>query len=573
MWRQVKVMSHSPFSMTNECKRAKPTVQQVCVVCKTNLSARPGRVQNILRTNELIVTENDPRDKTSTADADVLSESPKQVEYQMLEPQQPSSIFSCTAVPSSILEGLPLGFIFSPLQYHDSSSHSSTLQLVDSDMCICTFCLSYLNLYCPFDAETGKWTCCFCYTSNVAPCSVFHPSISKSPLTSPDLGIMTNSIIEYNQPIKYNSSSDLNVRNDKESTTKVRKIIMVLIDGNLSSEEVKAVLLTLSSSFSTNSNTLFGLIVFTSFIHIYQVGVVGIASADVFPSHSLKNPNKNRFYVGQLKDALACASAYFSIDPNDCSSGHHSHEVHGDNNGLKTASILMNNMRIKNNHKTRKEVLQAKRDARERKEKQMSESTTKIQEETIRHQVHEKLVQNMERIKSTRSAASRNQQRCTHEAIFMALQIITQQEYNQGRILIFTNGCSNSMEKDSITANKIPKSSKQTDKNVADVFDDPNLMKSFHDIGRNAFEEGIGIDLFFSGVNSIMGAPSFLQLVEPSGGYVLSYNTLTEENFALDLAHVVRKTFMSRVSRVAKKGVVRNVMNGCIVDVRMSRYV
>jgi hypothetical protein len=213
---------------------------------------------------------------------------------------------------------------------------------------------------------------------------------------------------------------------------------------------------------------------------------------------------------------------------------------------------------------SRKDVLKAKRDEREKKEKQGSESAL-INRVAYRKQIVESLITNME---SSTHISVHKQKRCTYEAIAMGLHIIKYQRYSHGRMFIFTNACA-SIENnpESFTQEKA------TNQKQAETTFEGKSIQLFHHIGKEAWDERIGLDVFFSGVDSIMGAPTFLSLVESSCGYVMSYTTFLEENFLLDFSHIARNTFISGYPKAAKKISTKEDWNMCILDIRMSRCV
>ena len=101
----------------------------------------------------------------------------------------------------------------------------------------------------------------------------------------------------------------------------------------------------------------------------------------------------------------------------------------------------------------------------------------------------------------------------------------------------------------------------------------------FNSVGVKAFEKGIGIDIFCGGRSPNLGIPALLNLVKPTGGYVLSHLSFLEEQFAFNIKFVMTETQMSRSTRGYSGGDIiamangnqMNTLNGCVLDLQMPR--
>lgn len=473
--------------------------------------------------------------------------------------------FSTSVIPSKPgAKGsfsIPLGFIISPFASSDDETNHLVDSVMESDMYLCTQCLSYLNLYCPFDSYTGKWKCSICKADNMAPNHVF---TSKA---------FSKNIVDYRQRVdmimnQSNSeyvSIDIKGLSISDFSTSIRSRTMIVMDGNLPSSEAAAVLKYLGEIVDRDDNCNYGLIVFSKMIHIYQTGLRGLASADVYSP--LLDPMESgvheddRMYWGSWDGLEYCASVVFGVSESEKLLGDEKGVMYEENSESTFHSPTTSRM----------EQLRLKREARLRRQRH--------------HSVHEGAspandVFNIERsvdiFRRAQMKSRLNQPliRCTGEAVAYATRLLEASRSATGRILIFTNGCCNSGKASVV---EIPIGDLSL-KQVGNIVDPDALIGAsnyFLEVGGNAFQHGIGIDVFCSGNGIKLGAQSLLSLTRPSSGYVLNHNSFDSVAFMKNLSHVYTKTFMSRSKLGDKVDQINNdsQLNGCFIDVRFPSFI
>jgi len=465
-----------------------------------------------------------------------------------LTSQSLGAAFTNTSIPtSSDLNAtceLPLGFVFTPLRnvakLNDTNNDDGIP--VCSNMQLCCSCLSYLNNYCPFDASRGIWTCIICQQQNNA-----LPECLSSK-------VMTNPVVEYRQAAAgYHLSDGNDVVTDESNS--FPDILMIVLDGNIPSPEIQCILDHLSSILSKRNNILVGLIIFTSVINVYQVGLENIASADIYGSKNdpLKADDtcigfEERMYLGKWNGAKLCASAYFGL--------------FGSNRNDKEK-----NSRSSSNELSRKEKMRLKRENRLEKEKNMTG-------ENVKKCTLDEL------LNGEGNTRKRVHKRCTGEAVAYALHIASSHDPRSGRILLFTSGCPN-VGSGSVTEESESNRRRRQNGDIIDLNQMRKASLYFDLVGKKSFERGIGIDIFCGG-RGTMGAPALLKLVKPTGGYVLSDLSFLDEKLSFNIKFVLTETHMSisknrvhdgdDIKRV-REGYQINTLNGCVVDLRMPSFV
>jgi hypothetical protein len=485
--------------------------------------------------------------------------------------------FTTTYIPTKPgLEGshgIPLGFIISPmspLQY-DTNDHAkmrtkmttaarsgSNHLLTEKDMIICTTCLSYLNLYCRFDETNGKWICPICKCENIAPISTFRKNNECG------RNIMSSQIVEYHQIAA--GYDDYNQSKSMES-----KVTIVVLDANLPPSEVRAILSHLSSLLNKDQqHQRIGLIIYDSVVNIYQVGIHGVASADVYhidgndavnEKESILEILENRMYLGSWDQAQFCVSAYFGLDTIN------EERIYNEESYLDNISEHVDTLKYGNGNQSkrnsRSEMLRQKREARLRNYANINENGIDL-DNCSPEQSAEWMKQLGTKKKSKRKG------RCTGEAVEYAISLaLTLDERNSGRILLFTNGCPN-IGNGNITQPSV------------DTVDTEQLEYAsmyFDSLGKESAENGVGIDIFFGGNSTSLGIQALLPLISPSGGYILYHSSYEGSKFKSDLEYVLSSTSMSwtksqdidsmRLGLASPNWM--NVINGCSVDVRMPR--
>ena len=465
----------------------------------------------------------------------------------------PTADFTSSVLPSKpglkASCSIPLGFIITPLAKTDYIQSLSS-----QEMNICVTCGSYLNMYCSPDSDSGMWTCCICQAKNKAPQSILNSEVLYSP------------IVEYRQRAAGSFVTDTETMNAYSNDERISDPVMILIDANISPHEVKAILKYLSALELQNV----GLMIFSSMMHVYQIGLKGIASADVYspslsPQESGIEPEE-RMYFGDWSAVEYCTNVYFGTSGVETNVS-----PQNDSNTLEPISSSRNQQPM-----SRKEMLRLKREARLKKEKEAnSEDFDGFDPNKAAEWIT--AARSKRRHKSQRESV-----RCTAEAAQHAAHFMTSMDCKSGRVLIFTNGCCNIGNGSVVRANN-GDHAKNGSMRRGDVLDPEYVQeatKFFYSVGEEAFQSGIGFDIFCGG-NGALGASALLALVKPSGGYVLSHGSFEASEFNRNVSFVCEQTKMSRsVSNNADPDAFilsmasphrMNYLNGVVVDVRMPR--
>lgn len=496
---------------------------------------------------------------------------------------------------------IPLGFIISPLApQSDNYDDDATVRVVtnnpyltEQDMILCTTCLSYLNLYSNFDDQTGKWICPICKCENMS--TKTHTSSSTPIMYS---NIMNSQIVEYHQiAAGYDNSTSAsrasrysyNQTPSDELSIVGSNVTIIILDGNLSPNEVTSIMSNLSSLFSNDKTQMIGLIIYTSFVNVYQIGIQGVASADIYSiddddgdefegdefddsnSGNVLELEDDRMYLGlgSWDQIQFCASAYFGLDVSKEVNGRSNLNISQENQQSKYTS---DNNTKNNLTSSRRDMLRQKREARMKNETKMNNFYYDLDECTPEQSAEFfKQLQNKKKVKAKR--------RCTGEAVAYGLSLaLSVEERSSARLLIFTNGCPN-FGKGNMTQ-RISNNTLQE----GDMIENKEHMEKaslyFDSIGKESVDNGVAIDVFCGDNNTaLIGSQVLLSLVRPSAGYLLSYSSFIEDRFKSDLEYILNSTRMSwsknqdidsvRLGMACPNWM--NVINGCLIDLRMPR--
>lgn len=405
---------------------------------------------------------------------------------------------------------LPYGFVWTP------TAPNKNLAVIDCEgeslpPVLCLTCLAYINSHAQVNYETGIWTCPLCDNENIA------PTEDLKNLLEPAL---TNNMVEYHQTLKSSDTADDDTRT-----------LVLVVDTNLTGDDGRGVADALEQFIRVSKKkehfpkTRIGLVVFDQVVSMYQLGLLGIASADVYTpidpddDEALirrKNVMEERAFlkdvnsVEDLESLKRCLSATFGVALDRI--------TEGDEEAVSRIEILK---------RRKEERLRNERNGKSGAQKQDSESPW---------------------VKHRREAKIKQPKRCVGEAIQCAIDLTVVGHPNPSRtsqILVFTNGCPNTGG-GSIAADEDKENNNI--KRAHDVVDTANLEKAieyFDTTANFALETGVGIDVFCSGVNEL-GLPAYQALVEPSGGYVLSHFSLNSVQLKRNLNFVLQSTYTSR---------------------------
>jgi predicted nucleic-acid-binding Zn-ribbon protein len=454
---------------------------------------------------------------------------------------------------------LPLGFIWTPLS---PSNNVSVIPSEDTTLppVLCLTCLAYLNLYASFDLETGVWICPLCESKNIAPKEVFATDGAlSSVLVSP--GLEFRQSIVGATPAATENPGDLDVCN-----------IILVLDTNLSCIEAQGVgsaIQSIVADIADNPCRInIGLIIFGQSVSIYQLGIYGMASADVFATHSglTEDHLNDRSYLltvekgdSDLNNLMRCISAAYGIS---LSAENQENESGENSTAMATVS--------------RMERLRERKEARIR--RQQSSSSGTVDDDEGNHALAKSPW-----TLAKEEAKSAPPVRCTGEAIQCAIDLATAGSTNTARtsrILLFTDGCPNYGD-GSVVSSEAASTAPGRGRAVLNV--DPHTLSRavqyFDIIARSASEAGVAIDVLCTGALEL-GLPSYQALVLPSAGYVLPHVTFATPHLKNNLGFVLKHTFVSTApmnESVDDSGLPSSHgevwMDGCIIDVRTSRYV
>lgn len=463
---------------------------------------------------------------------------------------------------------LPFGFVWTPMA-DLSKRRSEGDHGVPVISCrgaalppvLCLTCLTYLNPHCTVKYTTGIWTCALCGAENVLP---KRSLANASSLLAP---VLLAPIVEYHQqlPIVEDDQDDDddydNERDDEDICT-----VILVVDANLDKKDalaiVKAVEQTLPELQGSRKIRL-GLVVFDQAVTIYQLGMAGVASADVYTILDEESD------LARL-DAMEQRAYLVTVESAD------------DLESLSQCLWAVFGVAVDSpkQQESRLHVLKKQKEARIRQE-QLEKATQELPTESpwIRKR-------------------DRTQHRCTGEALQCAMDLAAMQQSRTSRILLFTNGAANlgegsviaEVESEDIDDAAPPKRQSK----VVHMSQMAQAIEYYDGLATMAWEEGIALDVFCAGFMEL-GLPAYQALVEPSGGYVLPHSTFDSPHLVRNLGFCLNSTHISRVESgipgsqtvedKPKSGFARlfgrptrtmesssEGMNSCIVDIRTDSF-
>ena len=480
-------------------------------------------------------------------------------------PRSGAAFTSSKCPPGQGLENsceLPFGFVWTPLL--QQTKNDAAIIPCDADLpssIICLTCLSYLNLYAEIDTTTGHWICPLCESQNVLP----EATTTGENLLAP---VLASPTVEFRQSITgYDTAVD--------TTT-----IIFVLDANLPREEALAVADTLMQTIlpkliarDKDSQLHIGLLIFGKNVSIYQLGVSGIASADVFATHRglTQEDLAEKSYLKTIRSAAdleclwRCVAAHYGEPA--AADGTDGTTENNNNPSLPTSS-------------SRLEMLRKRKEERLRKQ----QATSKKTDRTFAGDNNKSSPQ-QQLPKSPWTAAQEDAPwsqplRCTGEAVQCAIDLasMTEPVPRTARVVLLTNGCPNFgagsvvVDPENNVAAHKQTIQQQHQHQAPYMVDSHQLVRSkeyFDAVARSAAEGGIGMDVLCTGAAEL-GIPAYQALVEPSSGYVLSHDSFLAgtEHLTRNLQFILLQTFMSGI--YAEETQEMNWIDGCIVDLRMA---
>ncbi|KAL3942917.1 MAG: hypothetical protein SGBAC_002989 [Bacillariaceae sp.] len=307
------------------------------------------------------------------------------------------------------------------------------------------------------------------------------------------------------------------------------RTLVLVVDTNLAGNDGRGILAAVEQfvkdterDYENFPRTRIGLVVFDQVVSMYQLGLLGIASADVYtpidPDDdealiTRKKSMEERAYLQEvecledLDSLIQCLSATFGVPVDEQEQAKDS--------------------------ESRMEILKRKKEDRLRKEKKgkADSGSSKVSPWIKRREI----------------AKTKHPKRCVGEAIQCAIDLTVvghPEPSRTSQILLFTNGCPNtgggSVVADGNKENEGPA-------RAHDLVDMEKLQKAidyFDTTATFALETGVGIDVFCSGVTEL-AIPAYQALVEPSGGYVMSHISLSSKQLKQNFNWVLQNTYTS----------------------------
>ncbi|CAM9115510.1 unnamed protein product, partial [Heterosigma akashiwo] len=175
---------------------------------------------------------------------------------------------------------IPTGVLFCP--FADTSS--TGVETIERKPILCLGCAAYVNPYVNIDSPTGNWECTFC--------NYLNPCYSSELIECDEEGFkqfpeLSHKVVEYTDDLVHSDPSDIiplaTGPHRQREHQHVPALIFVIdgtaVDDNM--EELKESIL--SALTAADGNSAIGLIVFSSVVKIYRLGLNDLIVADTFP--------------------------------------------------------------------------------------------------------------------------------------------------------------------------------------------------------------------------------------------------------------------------------------------------
>lgn len=458
---------------------------------------------------------------------------------------------------------LPFGIVWTPLAVpEDYSTKMPIINCFNDSLppVLCLACLAYINPSAKIDKKSGIWACPLCGHENVLP-------KKGTPEHSRVMTALKSNYVEYRQAVSKPEGSEEEKMEDDEEKEDYCTYLLV-VDENLSPKDAHAIAPAMEAilkeqSASANpedpySKARIGLVTFGKSVSIYQLGVSGLASADIYvPTDYDEDDDKfdenveKRSYItdvhlgdcASLKNSLQSIFG-IAIDEND------------DESASSSTGIFSSNS-------SRMAMLSQRKAARLRKEENATDHKNDVSAKSPWIKRYEK-------------SPSHQTKRCTGQALQCTLDLasaVTSKSSRTSRIILFTNGCPNSGDGSVVNSKdnvEKPKGKRATHT----IVDTEMLQKSvdyFDLMANQAVAVGIGVDVVCCGVTEL-ALPVYQAMVEASGGYVFPLVTLDTPQFKENLKFILDNTYISRSMYIPED---MNEMNGaeCILDIRSDSFV
>ena len=378
---------------------------------------------------------------------------------------------------------LPMGFVWTPMAPLTEGSNAAMVDCNGEALppVLCTSCLSYINMHAKLLPD-NRWDCPLCGSDeNVLDEKLIQQGgLLSSALSTP--------IVEYRQKFRHSDRLEAAI----SSCTYI-----FVLDANLSRAEANAVGEALEAACvpkdsEDDCEVKIGLIVFDKHIGMYQLGLSGMAAADLC---TINQANSDE-HLANRKSQILKRPYLATIRPgsNDmsylwrCISAVFGTTVSGDNTGVSDSPEEAPRA------PSRLEVLKQRKELRQRQQAQREGNVSREPRESPW-------------MKAQVKKATIHPSRCTGEALQCAIDLatISQSKTNaRSQILLFTNGCPNLGDGSVVSSSSKNYSKRKLNHRIKPDVIEPERLTSavqyFEKLAEVAQEHEVGIDVFCTGM-------------------------------------------------------------------------
>jgi len=384
---------------------------------------------------------------------------------------------------------LPFGYVYTPMA-PCASENTSVVDCKSEALppVLCLSCLTYINKFAKLDPTKNVWECPLCGSEE----NVMDPSlIQQGGLLS---SVLSTPIVEYRQQIHTSQLTD-------DGTNKPCRNYILVLDSNLNSEEAHAVAIAVQTVCTPkegdDSDVQIGLIVFDKSIAMYQLGLSGMASADLC---TIKQANSDE-HLANRRSQILKRPYLATVRPGNeddmsylwrCISAVYGTTLSGDSGDVQSSPEEAPQPM------SRLDKLKQRKEARQRQEAQAS---GKIKASSTPNE--------SPWVRAKSKAASAHPYRCTGEALQCAIDLATISQtktFGRSQILLFTNGCPNvgdgSVVAPDYGGNSRRALNSSSHRQKPDVIQQERLSSAvqyFEKLAEVAQEHEVGVDVFCTG--------------------------------------------------------------------------
>ena len=467
---------------------------------------------------------------------------------------------------------LPFGFAWTPMAVRSNQKSEAECEKMTIIKCgnhslppvLCLACLAYINPFAEIDKTIGIWICPLRGHSNALPDT--EPRVGSNLMAA-----LISDCVEYRQTVSKIVGTEENEMEDghdgmvnkHDAIEEDYCTYLLVIDENLTQKDGQAIAPVMENILKeqasgkhnpedTCTKIKIGLIVFGKSVSIYQLGLSGMASADIYAPCEIDDDYDDF-------DEDIDKRAYTAELQSDCTSLRNSlSSVFGISFDEKEISVSSSRM----------DMLSQKKASRLRKEECKNIEKTNM-------------IAKSPWVKCREESRSGNTRRCTGKALRCALDLANAsiaKSSRTSRIILFTNGSPNSGDGSVVnptdSCNKKSKKKKGQNRSKHGIVDTEMLQKSveyFDTMANLAVSVGIGIDVICCGANEL-ALPVYQAMVDPSGGYVLPLVTLNPPQLEQNLRFILHNTYLSRPKYLPEE---LDEISGaeCILDIRSDSFV